>query len=112
MTLVEMQDEVGETLDALPRAMLLKRLREHQAEIHTNTEVIRLTPEAVIAEKSGEEVQIPMETVVMAVGVRPDRELTDKLKGSSLEVHVVGDAKEPRGVGEAIWEGFEVGARL
>jgi soluble P-type ATPase len=49
------------------------------------------------------------ETVVIAVGVRHNRELTDALKNSDLEIHTIGDAVEPRKVLEAIWEGFEVG---
>jgi hypothetical protein len=48
----------------------------------------------------------------LAVGFRSNRELADSLEGTGLEVHLIGDALEPRGAGEAIWEGFEVAARL
>jgi len=46
------------------------------------------------------------------VGVRPNRELLDALEGSGLEVHVVGDALDPRGAGEAIREGLQVALGL
>ena len=36
----------------------------------------------------------------------------DRLAESGVELHLVGDAVDPRGAGEAIREGFEVGARL
>jgi 2,4-dienoyl-CoA reductase-like NADH-dependent reductase (Old Yellow Enzyme family)/thioredoxin reductase len=110
--LVERLDQVGGGLDALPRAMLLKRLREDGVEIHTHTEVLSLTSEWAKARKEGKEIQLPFETLVLAVGVRPDRDLAQALEGSGLEAHLIGDAVEPRGVGEAIREGFEAGARL
>ena len=99
-------------MDKLARSMLLKRLGERRVEIHTNTRVTRLTPEAAIAEADGQETRIPIETVVMAVGVRPNRELADGLEGSGVEYHVVGDALEPRKVLEAVWEAFQIAAKL
>jgi 2,4-dienoyl-CoA reductase-like NADH-dependent reductase (Old Yellow Enzyme family)/thioredoxin reductase len=112
VTLVEMRPGVGETLDPLPRTMLLKRLREYEVEIHVNTKVTTLTPNGARVQKNGEETLIPLETVVLAVGARPERGLADRLAESGLELHVVGDAVEPRGIGEAIWEGFRVAAEL
>jgi hypothetical protein len=48
----------------------------------------------------------------MAVGVRANKELPEALTGIDLEVHVIGDAVEPRKALEAIREGFDVGIRL
>jgi 2,4-dienoyl-CoA reductase-like NADH-dependent reductase (Old Yellow Enzyme family)/thioredoxin reductase len=112
VTLVEMLPEVGADMDGLARSMLLKRLGGHGVEIHTTTQVTHLTPAAAIVRRDGQESRFPIETVVMAVGVRANRELADALEGSGLEYHVVGDAVEPRQVPEAIREGFEVAARL
>ena len=112
VTLVEMRAGVGETLDPLPRTMLLKRLAKHQVELHTDTEVSALTPAGARVQKNGEELLFPLETVVLAVGARPDRELAEALSESGLELHVVGDAVEPRGIGEAIWEAHQVAVSL
>jgi 2,4-dienoyl-CoA reductase-like NADH-dependent reductase (Old Yellow Enzyme family)/thioredoxin reductase len=112
VTLVEMLPEVGTDMDKLARTMLLKRLGGYPVEIHTDTQVTGLTAEAAIAEKAGQETRFPIETVVLAVGVQPNRELIDGLEGSGLEYHVVGDAVEPRRVLEAVWEAFETAAKL
>lgn len=45
VVLVEIAEEVGARLDPLPRAMLLKGLKEQGVEIHTNTEVTQLGPD-------------------------------------------------------------------
>ena len=54
----------------------------------------------------------PIETVVIAVGVRPNRTLSNALAGNDLEVHIVGDALEPRQALEAIREGFDIGNKV
>ena len=112
VTLVEMLSDVGENLDPLPRTMLLNRLRGYQVDIHTSTEVTSLTPTGARVQEDGKEILLPSEMVVVAVGARPDRELAGTLKESGLEIHVVGDAVEPRGIGEAIWEAYQVAAGL
>ncbi|KPK81227.1 MAG: hypothetical protein AMS25_07420 [Gemmatimonas sp. SM23_52] len=112
VTLVEMLPEVGADMDSLARSVLLKRLREQGVVIRTNTKVIRLTREVAIAQEDRREVRFPIETVVLAVGVRPNRELADGLEGSGLQTHVIGDALEPRKALEAIREGFQVATRL
>ena len=112
VTIVEVAEKVGEKLDPLPRAMLLKRLKEQGVEIHTATKVDGLAQGVVILSRGDEELRIQADLVVLAVGVQANTELADALEGRGLEVHAIGDAREPRGVGEAILEGFEVGARL
>jgi 2,4-dienoyl-CoA reductase-like NADH-dependent reductase (Old Yellow Enzyme family)/thioredoxin reductase len=107
VTIVEMEAELGRNLDPLPRAMLLKRLGEHRVEIQASTKVIRLTPAGVQVRKNGEESLLPAEMVVLALGAKSDRELAKGLAASGLRYFVVGDAVEPRGIGEAIWEAHQ-----
>jgi 2,4-dienoyl-CoA reductase-like NADH-dependent reductase (Old Yellow Enzyme family)/thioredoxin reductase len=112
VVVVEMEEDVGTKLDPLPRAMLLKRLQEQGVEIQTTARVTRFSHgEAVIARGEGE-LHIPSDVVVMAVGFRSNRQLADELAGRGVDLHLIGDALEPRGAGEAILEGFEVGARV
>ena len=99
-------------MDLLARAMLLGRLEKQNVTIHTNTKVTRLTRDTAFARQNDGEIQFPIETVILAVGVRPNRELVDALEQSGLEMYVIGDAVQPRKALEAIWEGFEVGLRV
>jgi pyruvate/2-oxoglutarate dehydrogenase complex dihydrolipoamide dehydrogenase (E3) component len=112
VTLVEMLEEVGSDMDILAKNMLLKRLKNHDVGIHSNTEVTRLTAELAITLQGEREVRYPIETVVLAVGVCPNQELPKALEGSDMVVHVIGDAVNPRKALEAIWEGFEVGNKI
>jgi 2,4-dienoyl-CoA reductase-like NADH-dependent reductase (Old Yellow Enzyme family)/thioredoxin reductase len=112
VVLVEVEEDVGTKLDPLPRAMLLKRLKEQGVEIHSSTTVTQISHGQVLAMKGEEELRIFADAAVLAVGFRSNRELVEGLDGTGLEVHIIGDALEPRGAGEAIREGFEIAARL
>jgi NADPH-dependent 2,4-dienoyl-CoA reductase/sulfur reductase-like enzyme len=112
VTLVEVQDAVGEKLDPLPRAMLLKRLAEQGVRIRTGTTVTRVAHDRALLTNGREETEISVDLVVLAVGMSPNRELEAALSESGAEVRIIGDAREPRGVGQAILEGFEAGATV
>jgi 2,4-dienoyl-CoA reductase-like NADH-dependent reductase (Old Yellow Enzyme family)/thioredoxin reductase len=112
VTLVEMLPEVGKDMDQLAKAMLSARLRERHVDIHTDTRILRLTKTTAVAEKEGQEVTFPIETIVIAVGVQANRTLPNALAGSDLEIHMIGDAVEPRKALAAIQEGFDIGIRI
>jgi pyruvate/2-oxoglutarate dehydrogenase complex dihydrolipoamide dehydrogenase (E3) component len=112
ITLVEMLDEVGSDMDPLAKAMVTKRLAQHGAQIYTKTKVVGLTENTVFAQQDDRRLALPYETVVVAVGVKANRRLIEALEGSDLELHVIGDAVEPRRALEAVREGFEVAYRL
>jgi 2,4-dienoyl-CoA reductase (NADPH2) len=112
VTVVEMLPEVGVDMDALAKAMLLGRLKNQGVAIHTRTRVTGLTKNKALVQRDDTEIYFPIETVIMAVGVHPNRELAGVLEFSGLEIHVIGDAYQPRRALEAIWEGFEVGLKI
>jgi 2,4-dienoyl-CoA reductase-like NADH-dependent reductase (Old Yellow Enzyme family)/thioredoxin reductase len=112
VTLVEMLPDVGADMDILARAMLLGRLKKHGVAVHTRTKITGLTKNEALAQQDDSTIRFPIETVIMAVGVRPNRDLAGVLQYSGLEIHVIGDAFQPRKALEAIWEGFEVGLKI
>jgi 2,4-dienoyl-CoA reductase-like NADH-dependent reductase (Old Yellow Enzyme family)/thioredoxin reductase len=112
VTVVEMLPEVGVDMDVLAKVMLLGRLNKQGVAIHTRTRVTGLTGNEAFAQRDDTATRFPIETVIMAVGVRPNRELAGVLEYSGLEIHVIGDAFQPRKALEAIWEGFGVGIKI
>lgn len=112
VTVVEMLDDVGRGMDPLAKTMITRRLEQRGVTIYTAAKVTRLTESGATVQQEDSELTVPGETVVMAVGVRPNRALADALLGTAQETHVIGDAAEPRMAGDAIREGFELGCRL
>ena len=62
--------------------------------------------------RDGQAEAIEADTVVLALGIRPVNGLVEQLKGKVAEIHVIGDAKEPRTAWEAVREGSDVARRI
>ncbi|MBS0304248.1 MAG: FAD-dependent oxidoreductase [Proteobacteria bacterium] len=60
----------------------------------------------------GEEEFLPADTVISAVERRPNQELFHELEWMIDEVHGCGDSLVPRGLTQAIHDGFRLGARI
>ena len=65
---------------------------------------------AVVGE--GERVLIPADMVIIATGAKAEDGLAREVEGLGMETHVIGDAKGPRTIVDAIREGFEAGSRI
>ena len=75
------------------------------AEIYRQTTVLGIGSDGVTVQDPEGERLIPADTVVLAMGSRPDDTLAEALSGRDGVV-VVGDAKKPRHAFQAIHEGF------
>ncbi len=120
-TVVKRRPEVGGKLDLLARSMILKRLEKLGVEVYTGWEVVRFETDpsgktTVVArayppQEGAKERRFPAETVIIAMGLRPVRELAEALRGRK-GVYEIGDCIEPREALDASREGFEVGLKI
>jgi pyruvate/2-oxoglutarate dehydrogenase complex dihydrolipoamide dehydrogenase (E3) component len=53
-----------------------------------------------------------VDTVILAVGARPNQELAEQLKGLDAEVHAIGDCVQPGFAIDAIYQGARIGADI
>jgi 2,4-dienoyl-CoA reductase (NADPH2) len=118
---VKHRPEIGGILDPLARALLLRRLESLGVEVRTGAEVVRFETDGqgrttVIArpwptQEGAAELCFPVETVILALGLRADRSLADAL-ADRAEVYSIGDCVEPREALEAVREGLEAELKL
>jgi NADPH-dependent 2,4-dienoyl-CoA reductase/sulfur reductase-like enzyme len=88
--------------------VLMERLRRKGIEIMVRARVVEFLEDGVVVERDGQEVTIRgVERIVLCVGILPVDELANRIGGKVSEVHVIGDAKQPRRLCEAISEGRE-----
>jgi 2-enoate reductase len=93
--------------------MLRDLLKFHKVNVLTDTALSEVTDEGVIVvDKSSQKITVPADTVVIAVGLVPDRELCSSLKDSVPNLHVVGDAVEARNIMHAIWDAYEAARKI
>jgi NADPH-dependent 2,4-dienoyl-CoA reductase/sulfur reductase-like enzyme len=112
VTIVEMFDSVARDMYAVNRAHFLMLLSEAKVKILTETKVLDISSgEVRIEGKDTRTTKLGADTVVLAIGLRPNDELISKLRGNVKDLYAIGDCNEPRKVIDAIWEGFRL-ARL
>ena len=86
-------------------------LNEAGVEIRLDHRLTEIREDAVVCVcgETGETVEIPADTVLLATGMRSRRDVVDALRGCApaTEVWVVGDAKEPANVATAVHTAFD-----
>jgi 2,4-dienoyl-CoA reductase (NADPH2) len=74
---------------------------------------VKVTKDGVtVRDAKGVETFVPADTVVLASGAKPAHELFHEFEWMVDELHGVGDALIPRGLEQAIQDGFRLGVRL
>lgn len=74
--------------------------------------VVEVLPDRAVLEQGGERKELPVDSVVWAVGSRPETQAAREAEERGLRVYVPGDAAEPRRLLEAIHEGNDAARRL
>jgi len=91
------------------RMMLLELLAANNVNILTNTGIQEVIAEgAITSSEIFNERTIKADTVVLALGLKPDDELYESLRRKVAHLHVLGDCREPRNIMGAIWDSYEV----
>jgi 2,4-dienoyl-CoA reductase-like NADH-dependent reductase (Old Yellow Enzyme family)/thioredoxin reductase len=113
VTLVEMREGIALDLVGHLQHFLNKRLQEKKVQVLTSTKVLRFEPSGVWIEASdGKRKLAGFDSIVAAIGAKPDHELARSLEGRGLEVRIVGDAAQPREVLEALLEAEETAMKI
>jgi 2,4-dienoyl-CoA reductase-like NADH-dependent reductase (Old Yellow Enzyme family)/NADPH-dependent 2,4-dienoyl-CoA reductase/sulfur reductase-like enzyme len=90
----------------------LRKLVALRVPVLTGTEVLEITPATVVTRYGGEQLPLPADSVVLAVGVSAVDYLADELQASGAEVYAVGDAVQPGNAAQATSAAARLAARL
>ena len=111
LTILEILDDVAQDMVMANRMHLLKLLADTNVNILTKTSIVEMMDDSVVIVNKYGRSKLENDTVVLAVGSKPNKKLKETLKDKVPEIYVIGDCVEPRKVLNAIWEGFRF-ARL
>ena len=110
VTVVEMLDNLATGMERTHRQFLLQRLDGRGVNLMVRTEAQAVAGDGVLVRMAdGKERTLAADTVVLAIGVSPNQQLYQALRGKVGEIYQVGDCVEPRHIFEAISEGFLAG---
>lgn len=101
LTLVEMKDSIADGIGATFIGHMFAKLAQYHVNVLTSAAVKEITASSVLIDDT----EVACETVVIAAGYRPVNDLETVLK-EKFEVHVIGDAKAPRRILEAVEDAY------
>ncbi len=112
-TLVEKLPSVAQDMDLINRTILLRKLDEYGVQFCLSSKLIEITKDEVIIEDStGKRVELKADLVINASGFNPANDFYPKAKDMINEVHLIGDAKIPRNIHDAVHEGYQIGLNI
>ena len=112
ITIIEMLNRVGLDLDIAIRWIILRRLRERGVEILTGAKVKEIAINLVNVDVNGKQIEIKAEHVILAVGMKPNNKLAEKLGRAGYKVYMIGDCVKPAKILEAIREGYRIATNI
>lgn len=104
--LVEMRDTLAPDCNIRHRPILMKQLEKYVV-CHTSCAGKLITQDGLVCtDADGNEILIPAETVVCAVGQRANRADVEALRYSAPFVREIGDCIRPANITKAVYEGY------
>ncbi|HQP00161.1 MAG TPA: 2-enoate reductase, partial [Caldisericia bacterium] len=84
-------------------------LKFNKVEVITNHSLMEVTDEGVnLIDKNFKKISVPGDNVVLAIGLKPNKELYDNLVGKVPNLYLIGDARDVRNVMYSIWDAYEL----
>ncbi len=113
VTIVEVTDTLAGNTGKTAQTILLGHLKGYKVRTLTGCRAKSITGDSVICtDESGKEITLKADTVVMAIGERPDASLYEELKDILPEVYNIGDSNGGGILPAAVYEGYTVGNKI
>lgn len=113
VAIIEMLDTLAGNTGKTAQTILLGHLKGNGVNMLTESRVDSITRDSVIyIDKDGNKQEIKAESVVIAIGNRPNTSLYDSLKNEIDEIYNIGDSNGGGIIPNAVYEGYTVGNRL
>ena len=112
VTIVEMLPSILSELDGVNRLQLKRILNEYEVKQYTGTKVVEILDHAVVVENSDGQLTIPADTVVLALGYKPNNRLAEELQTVHNHVITIAGAIKTSNALIATKEGFDAGLSL
>ena len=112
VTIVEMLPAILSELDGVNRYHLKNILKEYEVKQYTSTKVVEILDDGVVIENSQGQFTIPAETVVLALGYKPNHKLAEELQSVHHNVITIAGAVKTSNALVATKEGFDAGLSI
>lgn len=113
VSIIEMTDTFAGNTGKTAQTILLGHLKGNGVKLLSESRVEKATAtEVVYKSKDGKTSSVKADTVVVAIGNRPDTSLYDSLKDEVKEIYNIGDSNGGGIIPNAVYEGYTVGNKI
>jgi len=113
VTVIEMLPRVAQDVGPSTRWVLMKEVQLRGIKVVTGAKMKDIASDHVVySDTGGSDVRIDADTVVLAMGARPENSLAASLQSLGIAVRVIGDANKVGRIGEAIDDGFKLASEV
>jgi len=113
ITIIELLEEIARDMEPITKKLTMKKLASSNVKILTNTKIAHFEgKKAFIQVFEKKEILGEFDSVIVAVGTKPVSDLVNPLEERGIEVRVIGDAKKPRQIYNAVKDGFETAVNI
>ena len=89
-------------------ALMVKLSELPNMQVKASTKALEVTEEGLLVETKGEKYLIPADTVIYAVGQRPETEAAEKIADLAPEFYQIGDCVAPANIYEATSQAWQI----
>lgn len=111
-TIIEMKPILMEELDGVSKENLSKIMDRFHVESYVSTKMLEIRENSVLVETPEGEKELPCDTVVLAMGYKPNDTLAAELEAAGIKIHKIAGAVKTSNALVANKEGFELGLSL
>ena len=110
VTILEMLEELGSDLGKSIRDTLLQRLKRKGVKMNLNTKMAAIKRRGVLGMTGGHSMEFfEAETIVLALGVKPDSELFEEFKRKVESLYAIGDCRDSGRIAGAMRDAVNLG---
>jgi 2,4-dienoyl-CoA reductase-like NADH-dependent reductase (Old Yellow Enzyme family)/thioredoxin reductase len=112
VAIIELLPRMAGEMGMMTRRRLMDGLRRKQVTLLTNTKCEEIKSDSVtVVSNEGRRKTYPLDSIIVASGYKANDELFKTLEGK-VAVYRIGDASQPRGIREALIEGYCTGLSI
>ena len=113
VAIIEIMDTLAGNTGKTAQTILIGHLKHSGAKLLTGCRVEKITPDKVVySDAYGNTAAVKADTVVTAIGNRPNTELYEALKDEIKEIYNIGDSNGGGIIPNAVYEGYTVGNKI
>jgi len=113
ITVLDMDEKFGKDIGRSTRWIILSSLKKLGVKFVPKAKVIRIDKDGVLADVNGKEEFFPAQTVILAMGAKPNNKLEKIFKDrGDIKYFVIGDARKPANITNAIRDGYKTAMEI